>query len=81
MRLGIAFIVATIFVGTAFAEDPPQSPPKQTIPGTGGYVWGSGPPAAPNNMPPNQGGSVGVQYPPDRPTTVRCSRNGVQVPC
>ena len=52
MRLKFALVISSFALGPAFAEDPPQTPPKQTIPDTGGYLWGSGPPAAPRNMPP-----------------------------
>lgn len=76
------FAALILAAGTAWAADPPQTPPKTTIPGTGGYGWGSGPPQTPPNTPPASGGSVGVQYPPDRgPTTTTCRRNGVVVPC
>jgi hypothetical protein len=77
-----ALVLATAgTISAAMAGDIPQSPPKTTVPHTGGYVWESGPPAAPNNRPPNQGMSVGGQYPPDRATVVHCHRDGVEVPC
>jgi hypothetical protein len=60
----------------------PQTPEKTTVPGTGGYMWRSGPPDVPNNMRPNSGGSLGVQFPPDKgPTRGSCTNNGRQVPC
>jgi hypothetical protein len=74
-------MILMLGVGSACAGDPPQTPEKKTVPGTGGYVWGSGAPQSPNNVAPATGGSLGVQYPPDRPTTVRCSRDGKPVPC
>jgi hypothetical protein len=53
---------------------PPSTAQKYTapIPGTGGYVWGSGQ----NSLaPPNsKGGSIGLQYPPDKgPTKTFCN--------
>jgi hypothetical protein len=70
----LVYLSFAINSAPAWAEDTPTTPEKVTIPGTGGYVWGSGPPEAPHNMPPNQGGSVGVQYPPDKgPTKVYCN--------
>ena len=76
-----ASVLAIMYVARASAGDIPQTPPKTTIPGTGGYLWKSDPPPAPNNMKPNMGGSIGVQYPPDRPTTIKCSRDGKPVAC
>ena len=82
MKIATTIALALVLAaGAANAGDPPKTPEKKTIPGTGGYGWGSGPPPAPNNMRPNQGGSVGVQYRPDRPTTVRCTRDGKPVSC
>lgn len=81
MTKGAILLVLIAYATAASAGDVPQTPPKTTIPGTGGYGWVSGPPAAPNNMKPNTGGSVGFQYPPDKPTNVRCSRDGKPVSC
>jgi hypothetical protein len=78
--ISVAALLAVI--NPLSAADPPQTPEKKTVPGTGGYIWGSGPPQAPPNTPPASGGSIGVQYPPDRgPTRTNCTRNGVRVPC
>ena len=80
--LTVAMALAGFMMSTAQAEDPPQSPQKFTLPGTGGYGWGSGTPQPPAPAAPAMGASVGVQYPPDKgPTTVTCTRNGVRVPC
>jgi hypothetical protein len=50
---------------------PPSTAEKYTVPGTGGYVWGSGQ----NSLAPptSMGGSVGVQYPPQTPTRAYCN--------
>jgi hypothetical protein len=85
MQVKVAIIALTaslLYCSALMAADTPSSPPKHTIPGTGGYIWGSGPPATPHNTPPASGGSIGVQYPSDKgPTKTRCTRNGVEVPC
>ena len=83
MKRGFTSVLATLILvaGTAWAADPPQTPPKTAQPGTGGYGWRSRPPETPPNKPPAMGGSAGVQYPPDKPTTATCRRNGVVVPC
>lgn len=77
----LASAVVALIVGRAAADDkkpqhevnpPPSTAEKKTVPGTGGYVWGSG---QNSNAPPkSSGGSVGVQYPPDRgPTKTYCN--------
>jgi hypothetical protein len=49
----------------------PNPATTYTVPGTGGYVWGSGQ----NTLAPptSTGGSVGVQYPPQTPTQTYCN--------
>jgi len=80
-------LLAVLLIGpaatVAFGQSQtPSTPEKKTAPGTGGRIWYSGPPEAPNNTPPATGGSIGVQWPPDTgPTRARCSRNGKEVPC
>lgn len=83
LLLTIASVAAgALLVGHVASADEPKTPEKKTIPGTGGYVWGSGPPATPPKTPPAAGGVVGGQYPPDKgPTKVKCTHNGKEVPC
>ncbi len=81
MKLAVSTLILISLSGVAWAEDPPQTPEKKTIPGTGGYGWGSGPPQSPPNTPPATGGSLGVQYPPNTETKIRCTRDGHEVPC
>jgi hypothetical protein len=44
MKHSILLALLMLATGVAQAADPPQTPQKTTIPGTGGYGWGSGPP-------------------------------------
>jgi hypothetical protein len=82
MKIMLSAVVLMVSANFALAGDTPKTPEKSTIPGTGGYMWRSGPPDSGANRPPATGGSVGVQYPPDKgPTKVKCTRDGKEVAC
>jgi hypothetical protein len=76
----VTVLGSLVFVTAAWAGDPPTSPEKKPVPGTGGSMWYSGAPDG-GRRAPNMGGSVGGTFPPQPETKVNCSRNGKPVPC
>ena len=81
MRYIVALSLACISTGV-FAQNSSDTRTSTTVPYTNGYVYAKGPPPGPEHKPPPSGGVVGVQYPPAQPpTTVKCHRDGKEVPC